>query len=349
MKKIGIVLLMYSLTVSLALAVRVANLYQGVLPVASQSVGERNQLVDDALAQVLVKVSGNNDILQNPDVKSHLKSASSLMQEFSYSPAPSFPGNTKPYYLQLNFDADGINKILRDAKAPIWGQNRPLLLIWLEYQTPNHPVEIIGGDSGSNLSEMLKQNTDRRGIPVVFPAMDVEDLGQVSANDIATMNILKLTMAAKRYVSDAILIGTITQTAAGYSAQWKLVMGNDQWSWNMSGKNVSDIVAAIADNVANTLAGRYATVITNTVQSSFTLKIINVAAADDFVQVMNYIKHLTPVSDVQLVQITGSDMILKVSLRGSQESFNQALSVGQKLSPVPGNDKQAVLVYQWNH
>lgn len=349
MKKSGILLLIYLFSVSTALAVRVTTLYQGVLPVTSQSSMERNQLADEALAQVLIKVSGNNDILDNPQVKARLNSAGRLMQEFSYAPAPSLPGNTKPYVLQLNFDPDGINKILRDSGAPIWGQNRPLLLIWLTYDIPHHTTEIIGADSGNPVSVVLKQSTDRRGVPVMFPAMDVQDLEQVSVNDVSMMNLPKLISAAKRYASDAILIGHIQQDANGYATQWKLIMGNDQWGWNITGKNVPDILKALADHIADTLAGRYATVIANTVQSHFTLKITGVAEADDFVQVMNYIKHLTPVSDVELDQISGSDMVLKVSLRGTPDSFMQALSVGQKLTPVSNDSKQSVWVYQWNH
>ena len=348
MKKIGMMFLVYLLTAHMALAVKVGALYQGAIPATSQSAAERDQLARDALAQVFVKVSGNNNILNNAKVKEQLNSASSLMQEFSYIPAPKIPGNTKPYFLQLDFDADGINKILRDAGAPIWGQNRPLLLVWLEYEVPHKPAEIISADSGSNLPILLKQNTDRRGLPVIFPAMDVEDLGQVSVNDIVMANLPKLLNAAKRYSSDAILIGRITQDVNGYNTQWKLIMGNDQWGWNITGKTIPDVLAAMADHVADTLAGRYATVITNSVQSRLTLKIINVSEADDFVQVMNYIKHLTPVSDVELVQISGSEMILKVNLRGTQDSFSQALSVGQKLTPVTTDDKQPVLVYQWN-
>ncbi len=345
MNKIGVLLLLYLLSVGTALAVRVTALYQGVLPATSQSATERNQLAGQALVQVLVKVSGNPAILTQPSIKAHLNSASSLMQEFSYSSAS---GQTKPYFLQLNFDEEGINSILRDAGAPIWGQNRPLLLVWLEYEVPRHPPEIIGADSGNPISVLLKQNTDRRGVPVIFPAMDVQDLGQVSIHDVAIMDIPKLLNATKRYAGDAMLMGRIVQVADGYNTQWKLIMGNDQWGWMITGKTIPDVLTTIADRVADTLAGRYATVITNQVQSNVTLKIVNVTEADDFVQVMNYIKHLTPVADVQLVQITGSDMILKVSLRGAQESFAEALSVGQKLTPVSSDKKQSGWVYQWN-
>ena len=249
--------------------------------------------------------------------------------------------------MQLYFDEDGVNKILREAGAPIWGVNRPLILVLLDNEAPNHPAEMIGADSDSSLPVLFKQIANKRGIPVIFPAMDVEDIAQISTNDIVTGAVPKLQNAAKRYASDAILLGRVVQTANGYDTQWKLVMGNDQWGWNITGKTLPDIFTAIVNPIADTLAGRYATVISNTVQSNVRLKVINITEADDFTQVMNYIKHLTPVASVQLVEVTGSELILNVSLRGTQESFDKALSAEQKLTPVGNEGKQ--VVYQWNH
>src|SRR6185312_5643667 len=105
----------------------------------------------------------------------------------------------------------------------------------IDNEAPNHPAEIIGADSENLLPILFKQIANKRGIPVIFPAMDVEDIAQVSVNDIVTAAVPKLVNAAKRYASDAILFGRIVQTMNGYDTQWKLVMGNDQWGWNITG------------------------------------------------------------------------------------------------------------------
>ena len=348
MKRVVILFLVFFLGVSTAFPAKVSTLYQGVLPVATQSATQRDRLATEALAQVFIKVSGNDDILNNPAIKAHLSSANSLVDEYSYSRAPSIPGNAMPWLLQLDFGVDAINKILREAGAPIWGQNRPLMAVWLDYEVPGHAPEIIGADSGSNITLLLKQNTDRRGVPVVFPALDVQDLAQVTVNDVASMNFFKLINGSARYSSDAVLAGRIQATANGYITQWKLALGNDQWGWTITAKTLPDVMAEIANHVAGTLAGRYATVISNTVQSEFTLKIQGIAAADDFVQVSNYLRHLTPVSDVQLLEIDGTNMVVKISLRGTRESFEKALSVGKKLTPV-ANTNPSLLAYQWNN
>jgi hypothetical protein len=347
MRKIsGLMLCLCFLVGRVALGASVA-LYQGVMPVASQSAAEREQVLQPALGQVLIKVSGNNQILNNTQVKSHLSSAGTLMQEFSYTAAPE-ANPAKPYLLRLNFDADGINKILRDAGVPIWGQNRPVLLVWLDFEMPNHPAEIIGTDSNTALPAAFKQAMDRRGVPVMFPTMDMQDLSQVTINDLTSMDMAKLTLAAKRYGDEAILVGRIVQDTNGFTTQWKLNVGKDQWGWTITGKTLPDTLAALADNVADSLARRYAAVITNNVQTKLILKIVGIGEADDFEQAMNYLQHLTPVADVDVVRIANDGAILQVNLRGSQTSFTQAVSIGQKLSPVPSDDN-SMLIYQWNH
>jgi len=346
MKKFGLVLICLFGMIGMVNAVRVADLYQGRVPVASQSQEERNQVLQQGLGQVLVKVSGNTQVLNNPKVQSHLSGANSLVQEFSYS-ASHQPNETKPYLLQLDFDVDSVNAILSDAGVPIWGQHRPLILIWLEDEAPGHPAEMINAESTQTISSVLKQNAYRRGIPVIFPAMDIQDLSQIAINDIVTMDITKLTNAAKRYGSDAILIGRIVQDANGYNTQWKFILSQDQWGWNVTGKSLPDVLAALTDHVADALAGRYATVVTDNVQAKVMIKVTGITLEDDFTRLMSYLKHLTTVADVEVVRVANDAVILRVSVRGNQTSFMQSILSEKKLTPEPEDNQ--MLVYQWNH
>src|SRR3990167_7389573 len=329
-----------------AAAVRVTRLYQAAMAVVSQSAAERNHGLPAGLAQVLVKVSGNNEVPNNPKIKAELNSAGTFIQEFSYSAAP-FKDNAKAYILQLNFDPEGVNQLLRSAGIPIWAQNRPLLLVWLDNEAQGQSPDIITSDSVNPVSFLFKQNLDRRGVPVIFPEMDMTDLNVMTVNDIATMAIPTLANAAKRYGSDGMLVGHIVQDAQGYKAEWKLVIGDNQWSWNTKETSMNDTLTAIADHLADTLGSRYAVLMTDTAQTRVSLKITDVSEADDFLHLMNYLKHLTAVTDVQLVRVSGSDVILDISLRGTADAFMQGISPEKKLTPV-SNDG-TLLTYQWNH
>lgn len=328
--------------VNLAEAVRVTSLYHAVVPVQSQSAEERNQALPQGLGQVLVKVSGNTQILLNPNIKSRINSPESLMQAFLYLP------NTKTFLLQLNFDPEGINQLLRDAGVPIWGQNRPLILVWMVNQQDKLPPEIVDNDGGNIISSSLKQAAELRGLPVIFPMMDVTDLGQVTVADIQAQTMPKLANAGKRYASDAMLVGQITQNATGYQVAWKLVLGEQQWNGTSTGKTLTDVFTSVSDSAAAALMARYATVMTDNAGTQVTLKISGVKEADDFSLLMQYLSALTPVVDVQPIRIAANEVVLNISLRSTQQSFAQAVALGQKLQPVAKGSEGNTLVYQWS-
>ena len=355
--RFGLYLLL--LTPLSAFAVKVDALYKASLPVATQTAAERNQTVALGVNQVLIKVSGNSLVVDNPKLKARLNTAGTLVQQYSYAtPTPPIENNNTPYLLTIQFDAAGINQWLRDADVPIW-QNRPLIVAWITNTAPGQPTEIISSDTVSEITRLLKQSAEQRGLPLMLPLMDVTDLGQASTADISSMAVSNLANAAKRYNNDAILIGNIIQKPDGITSQWKLVSGDNQSDWTLTGKTLGDILPSLIDNVTTTLATRFAVVTTNAIQKEFVLKVTGITQYPDFAKLTRYLNQLTPVANVEIVEITTTnEVILKISLRSTQESFMQLLAQGKKLTPTPpaslpvttpGNDaNNTMAVYQWN-
>jgi hypothetical protein len=336
-----------------AQAVRVSSIYKGKIPVASQSAPDRTRALQDGLLQVLVKVTGNMHVLENdPELKTRLSHADALVQEFSYAPAPA--GSSLPYILTVRFDPEAINRLLRDEGLPLWGKNRPLILTWLSIATPNHPAEIVDS-SGSDSVTLLKQNAERRGLALILPMMDVSDLSQVSVTDILKKNVTALEAATKRYASDAMLIGQITGTGknhTSFTSQWQLMLGTDQWTWEIAGENLQEIFSTVMNNIGDTLAARYASVTSNAVQSQLVLQIADVKQQTDLLELMKYLQHLTPVAEVQLASVVGNDVTLNVSLRGSKQSFMRAVSLAKNLQVMTNTvlpPQEDTLYYRWAH
>src|SRR3989344_3950435 len=89
------------LAANTAFAVKVESLYQGQVSVTSQSQEEQNRAIQAALLQVLTKVSGNNFIANNSEIKSHLNDAAKWVLQVGYS---------NPHLLSVNFDSSGVNE-----------------------------------------------------------------------------------------------------------------------------------------------------------------------------------------------------------------------------------------------
>lgn len=343
----GIVLILSIFCANMAIAVRVDSIYVADVPAASQSASERNNLLKQALQQVLVKITGNAQILDNAKIKISTEELNSLVQEYGYS-LSSNNMNQKSYLLRVRFDPEGINQLLQKLAVPAWGVERPLLLIWAERSGPHESAEIIASDSSDNIHASLTEYAKERGIPVIFPIMDLTDLGEVSENDVNTMAIPTLQNAAKRYGSNGLLVVKVAQLGTNYTVQAKLVSGNSgEQSFTLQAATLDGVLKALVNQVADTLTGRFATA-TNTVKTQVTLRVTGVARHSDLVKLTHYLQRLTPVAEVQPMQVAGEEVLFSISLRGSLESFVQAISAGYELTEMPNQEGEKILFYQWH-
>lgn len=336
--------LMLLMMATLAHAVRVNSVYQAEIPVQSQSAEEKAKAAQQGLEQVLIKVSGNSQILNSdPVLKASLSKAEKLAVEYRYSTKE---GKSKS--LTIRYDMGAVNKLLQDAGVPTWGTNRPLTVVWLAFEGPNHSPDIV--DSSADIQADIKHAAKQRGIPVILPVMDVTDLGLVSVNDVMSTSVTPLMTASQRYNGDALLIGHVLQVNDDdFRGQWRLVIGTDQWNWDIRGKTLNEVLSNVMNNVADTMVSRYASVMNSSTPSDLTLKVAGISQQADLLQLMRYLQHLTPVAEVQLVSVAGNDIILNVSLRGNKQAFMQAVAGGKNLTltskPDPVDD---TLQYQWS-
>lgn len=341
MKKYAIGLV-FLLIIQLAYAMPATILYRASVPVASQSPDDRKGVFSEALGKVLIKISGKDNILDNPVIKERLPNAENLVQEFGFS-ANKARGGT-PYLLNVQFDKEGVNHLLQDASIPIWGQKRPLILAWVEFEGINKPAEMIDNDSMSLIATTLKSYSDGRGLFVILPMMDVSELNQVTPVNIIAMDLSVLQTAAKRYDTDSILILRVLQTLQGYKTQAKLVLNDAALDFNHEGKTIPDVLKQLVDSVTNHLSSRFSTLVSHAVQTSMTITVIGIGQQSDFQSVMNYLSRLTPVAEVEPKQINIDSAVLEISLRTTKESFLSELSEGQKLVVEPDSNQT---IFKW--
>lgn len=97
-----------------AFAASVENLYEGIVSVSSQNATVREQALQQALSQVLIKVSGNPQIISNDDIKNALQNPESYLLTYSYF--NNTTSNNEPgLFLQVEFDPKSIMTILQNA------------------------------------------------------------------------------------------------------------------------------------------------------------------------------------------------------------------------------------------
>ena len=273
-----------------------------------------------------------------------MQKADYYVQEYSYS---SSSADSSQYILQIRYEAEDINHFLKKANLPYWRENRPLILIWLVAPNAQGVPEIIGSEAASRLITLIKQTARKDGLPAIFPMMDVADVSQVTPEDVSKLSLPILKEAAKRYSPDALLIGTLTSEGNVFKSQWQLILGNDQWNWTLTEGDEEALITHLFSQVSKTLAKHYAEKTVNAPQLLLRLEVSHVAERNDLGQLIQYLKQLTLVQQVQLSEISGDIAQLSVLISGTLVDFQENAAINQHLvlkSQDAGNNK---LIYEW--
>ncbi len=336
----------------------IQHLYESEVPVTGQSPQERSEAVRTALNQVLIKVTGNREIGTDSKIGDLLDNADHYVQQYRYrqvvaNPVAGIPGSTVSEELWVHFDPTAITRYLSSQQIPVWGKTRSAALLWLAVDQGDQRY-IVAGDKADDLQQVILQQASRRGVRVFLPLFDLEDQINLSFADVWGNFEQSIEKASQRYQADVVLVGRVYQPQPGtWQGRWTLYEGHNSHSWDVDGADINDVVGQGIDDLADTLAGQFAQVISETVKDSAVLEVTGVASIDDYARVINYLGALESVAQVQVQQVAGDDLYLQLALLSDPAGVVQHIALGTTLQQVPlataespPSTGDAVLVYR---
>lgn len=326
----------------------VANLSSGTVPVQTQTTAAVNQVAPQALAQVLIKMSGNPSVVSIPSVQQAISQAQQWMQSFSYVPA----NNGQLLQVRIEFDQKAVAQLLHQAHQAVWRADRPLTLAWLSVDDgSNNPSPILSSDESSPPVIALRADAAQLGLPVVLPDMDLQDQGYINTNANMPFDISKLQSAGERYKSASILAGNLSVAVDGsWQGQWMYLLNGVPHQWNTVGPTSVAVIHQAMLDMDGVMASVIAARDNADLQTPVTLQIVGVTSLDDYVLLMHELKQLTPVAQVNLAQLDGSTMNLHLQVVGGLDALRAALSKSADLSRVPQpmlSSEAAALTYKF--
>lgn len=329
-----------------ALAVKMSSLYQAEVSVAAQTDDLKAQAVKEGFLKVLVKLSGDAQIGNNPVIKASLLRPDYYVHDFNYSQSTT---DSSQYLLKIRYEPNDINRLLKKAGVVYWGEIRPLILVWLAVTDKENTTEIIGNEMPDEVFTAVKHQSRRFGLPLIFPVMDVDDVSQISPEDIEALALPTLKEAARRYAPDALLIGNIKQTPHDFQSQWQLILGKEQWKWEITDKSSDALIAALMHQVSQTLARHYVVKSINIPELWLKLEVMNITQRNDLSDLLKHLKKVPLVQQVQLLEVSSDVVELSVLVRGSFDAFQKNAAIGDRLSLKYHDRKENKLIYVWVH
>lgn len=338
----------------------VTGLYAASVPVSNQSATARTIALQQAFAAVLVKVTGERTAGGVPALAKLTRDPSQFLQQYRYEQAPaattSAPAVT--YYdltrsgasaipltgllLSAKFDPDLVNQAVRAAGEPLWGEERPATLVWIALDSASGKT-LLSSSNNPAVVQAMQSAAQQRGIPLIFPLMDLQDQQAIAIPDIVQYNAARIASASQRYQPDATLAGSVSMTTAGtYTAHWRLVVGGESAAWNTPAGDLASVAADGVQTAADHYAQWFAIAPGGTGMSGISVSVSGIANVETYAKVLAYLGHLTPVRNAQVARVDGQTVYFNVDTRGSVSNLQQAVLLGGLLkSATPAADSGA--------
>lgn len=256
--------------------------------------------------------------------------------------------------LRLNvvFQADAIKALLNQAGAPFWQANRPGVLVWLVEQSGGQQ-RIINAELAPQFYNALNQAAEARGVPLIQPLLDLEELNQIGAADLWDLSIPVIDSASQRYDNGAVLVGKFSQAYdKSWFGQWMLLYRGDRQIEHYRDTELADFFIQGSDLVADRLAADYAVAVNQTQRNNnLTIKFSGIKDHTDYLALSEYLRQVPALKAIQLSHIDGKHCYF--SLEGSDDidQVRALIELNDRLVPSRDDSRDSYLSnqlhYQW--
>lgn len=260
----------------------VPSLYGAVV-----SDADGQQAAQDAMRQVLVRLTGERDAAADPALAALINDARRYVQLQRATTA----GAT-----QVLFDASALRDAISAAGRSVWGPDRPLLWVLLPQQ------EAAAADA---LRSRLVAAALTRGLPIVIAQADTSD---AAAAPLA---------AARRAGAVAALVAQALPDDPA-SQQWTLLASSTDTRWT-GGPEVA------IDGATDALL-QAARSLDRAPESEFTCRISGVADLPSFASVLSALRSAPEVSEVAVRSVEADSLLLQLKARADQAELDRALA-----------------------
>lgn len=309
-------------------AVQVDGLYTATVAVDDQSTVVRQKAILVAIKQVVQKVSGRQSVLQNTALQSALSNVSSYVEQFQYKP---MEDNASGYWLTVRFQKAALDRVLQQFDVPVWGANRPEVLVWLAVDNGRKKF-IVGPDSSH--AEELRQSALKAGLAITLPLLDLKDQRAVGFNDVWAGFSDQVLSGSVRYNAKQVVYGRLLRNGnKGWRLNWTLINADGQQAGFEDSVSLDSVLPKSLASIAEHLAGVYAPRGFSTL-NTLVMQVDGVRDLNAFVKVTRYLASLDMVKALDWDHLIDNQAVLTLSISGNVGVLKDIIALNTILLPL---------------
>ena len=327
-------------------AARVPDLYSAIVPARPDVSMSEAEIFSAALTRVLVKITGQPGIAADPTVMGRFGNAERYIQQHRMNA----DGST-----WVLFDQAALRKVLDNSGQPVWGEERPVTLAWVVLDDGQGARDILPAASQTEqqrglfapeppadslkrqtaVREILQTTADQRGLPLVLPLVDSEELDLLSIPDIWGGYNESLELASQRYGVDATLIGRARVNFIEVAqVRWTLLLNGERFDWEGG-------IADGPDRIADFFAARFAT--SGSAMDRMQMRVDGIQSLTDYGRLNNYLASLDVIETFAVERVEDQTLTYALTVRGDGDKLRRSIALRRVLVPVNSGSSDSTL------
>jgi len=326
--------LSFILGVSTAQAKQLTDLYQAVVPAGqSQSVWQQQ-----ALAQVLVKVTVDPAVVEQAAIKAELKNAGNYIKTFAAISSEQGPA------LKVGLDEQKVQHLLSTNQIAIWGARRPAIVLWPVEQTADSRLFMQG--AAHPVLSQLKQQAEAIGLPLELPTATDSFTPAVSQDEVWAGNWLLIEQASLPFNADQSLILLFDQPSVDqYRLTWQGYEQDQLVSNELLASSQQELATLFLKALTTQLAGKFAVQLgSQQGQTELELDIEGLTNFVDQVKVQQMLSAMLSVKQVTVQERKADLLKFKVQLAADRGAFINSLSLERRLQSLQSSDLSGAVI-----
>lgn len=313
---------------SMSLSAELTDLYQAEVD-ANQS---QNQWQQAAVAAVLVKLTGGEDILKNAAIATAIRSSSDYIKQFQ------MVQRDGRNLLQVTLDQQKITSLLQQLQIPIWGSRRPDVLLWLTEKTLDAPQLVVLAEHP--LRNALVAQAKTFGLSYLFPRYDEQELTLINAAALWSGDWSGLTQVSTSYQATQVF-NLLVEQNVDLTGQLQYRLTSQTWldgvmqTQEFVGAEISALLLQFSQQLAASQAAQYAVNVQAGAVNDRVLqfKLDGIDSLTDLVSVQKLFGAMLTVRQQQLVAFEPGQATLQLTLASTEQDFYRALALEKQLQP----------------
>lgn len=327
----------------------VARLLQAEVEVNDQSSAQRQRELPNLFQEVLVRASGTTEVTNHSIVRNELSSVNDYLLQFAYRRE----GDST--FLQASFDEQRIRQLLQRAGYPLWSGERPQLLLWLAENSPSRGIRLVSRSEEREFLTALYSESQRRGIQMLMPLMDLEDQLAVGPRDVWGRFQREVMRASERYPIAGVVSARMFPVEGSEGVETLkleaiVIVGEREFNETVNASSEAELASAfvnqVIDRVAKVFIGS-----DDGEQETVRVRFSGFADIAQLLAAEQLLLQQGQVNQVHLSRYQQGMLEFVVQVRGSAELLVQALAFERRIEAIPmhsdSGNNQVVLEYRW--